>query len=337
MQVSNPIKLFFMKKIKVLMVLGWILFLSGSAFALDLVVANSPAPYTAVNGTYIQQSGQINGYAYWKHESSEYYIFNYYGYWTIDDDTDAEDDGSEVLFADDGDGTAATPKDVSAWIYGLKTGNSGAAPISVSEVSVNPEINLKGNNTSIASLDNTPSFSDHTKFGSALPNSGTVTRTFTIQNTGAVALTVGAISFSGANPTEFTVTSSPTSSVAASGSTTFTVTFTPTGTGDRNATISIVNSDSDENPYTFALNGYGYTTKALVVTGITTPSAANGNYISQGVLNNFQYWKHATDNYYIFNFISGGSPQWAIDNDLIGTNGTLFYCVSEAVSPNGHG
>jgi hypothetical protein len=301
--------------------------ISASAFAADLIVTGATAPYTGVNGTYVQQSGQVNGYVYWKHQTSSYYIFNYWSYWTIDTDTDGD---SGAIFGEN-EGGASSPASVISWGY---ASDGSLAPISVSEVSINPEINFKGNNTSIASGDNTPSFSDHTKFGSALPNSGTATRTFTIQNTGAGSLTIGTISFSGTNATEFTVTSSPTSPVAASGSTTFTVTFTPTGTGDRNATISIVNSDSDENPYTFGFNGYGYTTTTLVVSGITTPSAANGNYMSLGVKNNFQYWKHATDNYYIFNYImSGVSPTWVIDNDQDGTNGSLFSFSSEAVSP----
>ncbi len=304
-------------------------FLSASAFATDIIVTGATAPYSNVNGTYIQQGGQVNGYTYWKHQTLSYYIFSYYGYWTIDTDTDAD---AGAIFGEN-EGGASSPATVISWGY---ADGSGAAPISVSEISINPEINLKGNNTTISSGDLTPSFSDYSKFGSALPNSGTAARTFTIQNTGASALNVGAISFSGTNAAEFTVTASPTSPVAASGSSAFTVTFTPTGTGDRNATISIVNDDSDENPYTFSLNGYGYTATTLVVSGITTPSAANGNYISQGVKNNFQYWKHATENYYIFNFImSGVAPTWVIDNDQDGTNGSLFYYSSEAVSPNG--
>jgi hypothetical protein len=321
-----------MKKVKILMVLAWILIMTSSAFAVsNLSVSGITGTYVAANGIYVFQSVDGNGYNIWKHQSANYYIHEYYDgiqpWWLIDNDTDGE---NGQLFHDD-QGGSSTPTANVVWLADL-----GAGSPAVAYYSVNPEINISGNGASIVSDDNSPTFSDYTKFGSALPNSGTATRTFTIQNTGAAALTVGAISFSGTNASEFTVTSPPASSVAASGSTTFTVTFTPTSTGDRNATMSIVNSDSDENPYTFSLNGYGYTVKVLVISGITTPAAANGNYISQGVLNNFQYWKHATENYYIFNYLSSGvSPAWVIDNDQIGTNGSLFYYVSEAVSPNG--
>jgi hypothetical protein len=326
---SNTMKKNCFKTWKFIVTLCVAVFLSASAFATDLIVTGATTPYADVNGTYVQQPGQVNGYTYWKHQTLNYYIFSYYGYWTIDTDTDAD---AGAIFGEN-EGGASSPATVISWGY---ADGSGAAPISVSEISVNPEINLKGNNTTISSGDLTPSFSDYTKFGSALPNSGAAARTFTIQNTGASALNVGAISFSGTNAAEFTVTSSPSSPVAASGSTTFTVTFNPTGTGDRNASVSIVNDDSDENPYTFGLNGYGYTSTSLVVSGITTPLAANGNYISQGIKNNFQYWKHATENYYIFNFImSGVAPTWVIDNDQDGTNGSLFGYSSEAVSPNG--
>lgn len=124
-------------------------------------------------------------------------------------------------------------------------------------VATAPEINLQGNTVSIASGDVTPDAADHTDFGSVLTSSGNLTRTFTIQNTGTANLTVGAITFSGAAASDYSLTTPPASSVAASGSTTFVVTLDPSVVGVRNATISIVNNDSNENPYTFALTGTG--------------------------------------------------------------------------------
>lgn len=114
------------------------------------------------------------------------------------------------------------------------------------------EIDVQGNATSIVDGDLTPSTTDWTDFGSA-----TVTRTFTIRNTGAALLTVGAITISGTNASEFTVTTPPSATVAVGSSTTFTVTFTPTAVGVRTANISIVNNDSDENPYDFNIQGTG--------------------------------------------------------------------------------
>ncbi len=132
------------------------------------------------------------------------------------------------------------------WIY----------TISATVTAPQPEIDITGQGTSITDGDSTPSTSDDTDFGST--DVGTpVVHTFTIQNTGSVSLSVGSITFSGINASEFSVTSSPASSVAAGGNTTFDVTFNPTGSGIRSAVISIVNSDSNENPYTFSLQGTG--------------------------------------------------------------------------------
>jgi hypothetical protein len=52
-----------------------------------------------------------------------------------------------------------------------------------------PEINIQGNSNSIIDGDATPSATDHTDFGSQSICSGTIVRTFTIQNTGTANLT----------------------------------------------------------------------------------------------------------------------------------------------------
>jgi surface protein len=121
-----------------------------------------------------------------------------------------------------------------------------------------PEINLKGNNVSIVSGDITPSSIDFTDFGSINLSSSPVVRTFTIENTGILPLLLSGtpvINITGANASDFAVTSVPTTTVAASGSTTFQITFSPTAAGTRTATVSIPNNDTNENPYTFAIQG----------------------------------------------------------------------------------
>jgi len=120
-----------------------------------------------------------------------------------------------------------------------------------------PEINVTGNGVSIADGDTTPSTSDHTDFGSANVTGGTVTRTFTVQNTGTASLTVNSVSVSGTHAADFAVIAQPASSVAAGGSTTFQVQFDPGATGTRSASLSFGNSDSNENPYNFNIQGTG--------------------------------------------------------------------------------
>ncbi len=121
-----------------------------------------------------------------------------------------------------------------------------------------PEIDIKGNSTSISDGDTTPDTSDHTDFGAAYVNSSTVDRVFTIDNTGTADLTLTTpLTISGTNADQFSIQSQPSSPVAASGNTTFTMRFSPTSTGIKTATISIANNDSDENPYTFTIQGTG--------------------------------------------------------------------------------
>ena len=145
-----------------------------------------------------------------------------------------------------------------------------------------PEMNIQGNTLSIVDGDTTPTTSDWTDFGSTDINSGTVSRVFTIQNTGTATLTLGAISFSGANASEFSITSSPSTTVIAGGTTTFNVTFNPTTTGLRTATIAIANDDSDEYPYNFSIQGMGTEQEinvqgntVSIVDGDTTPTTTD--------------------------------------------------------------
>jgi hypothetical protein len=132
--------------------------------------------------------------------------------------------------------------------------------LTIDEPPAVPEINLKGNSTTIASGDTTPSTTDDTDFGTTNVASGTVMRTFTIENLGSGALNLTGtpkVALSGTNAADFSVTTQPTSPVAASGSTTFVITFDPSAAGTRTATVSIANDDSDENPYIFAIQGGG--------------------------------------------------------------------------------
>lgn len=132
--------------------------------------------------------------------------------------------------------------------------DEGTFNFDISGVGGIPEMNITGNGNNIADGDGTPTSTDHTDFGSVGTGS-TVVRTFTIQNTGTSALTIGTITIGGADAANFTVTSSPAASVAAGGTTTFQVTFAPTVVGSKSATISIVNDDSDENPYNYSISG----------------------------------------------------------------------------------
>lgn len=122
------------------------------------------------------------------------------------------------------------------------------------------EINVQGGTPAIDINNNDiASSADGTDFGGIYVTSGTISKTFTIQNKGNAALTIGAISFSGTGAADYSVTTSPASSITAGNSTTFTVTFNPSIAGVRPAQISIVNGDANENPFRFWLTGTGNT------------------------------------------------------------------------------
>ncbi len=111
-----------------------------------------------------------------------------------------------------------------------------------------PEINVRGNGTSITSGDATPDLADHTDFGNTsvgIP----IVRTFTIENTGLGDLTLGAVTV----PAGFTVTTAPAGTVTGGNSTTLGITCDATAQSTYSGTVSIVNDDSDENPYEFAI------------------------------------------------------------------------------------
>jgi hypothetical protein len=162
------------------------------------------------------------------------------------------------------------------------TGNDIVVNGNVTAAAPTPEINIKGNSVSIASGSDTPSFTDHTDFGSTDVVGGTVVRTFTIENTGTANLNLTGsspyVSITGTHASDFSVTTIPTTPISASTNTTFQITFDPSAIGLRIATISIANDDADENPYTFAIQGTGTNSMQSDIIEDNTSYSSNINY-----------------------------------------------------------
>ncbi len=119
-----------------------------------------------------------------------------------------------------------------------------------------PEINVKGNNLTIADGDVTPGTANNTDFG--IVKVGTkATGVFDIQNTGTGTLTITGITFTGANASEFTVSGTPAFplTIAPNASQSLSVDFAPQAMGTHVATINIASDDNDEATYDFALKG----------------------------------------------------------------------------------
>ncbi|MDZ7900829.1 MAG: choice-of-anchor D domain-containing protein [Arcicella sp.] len=164
-------------------------------------------------------------------------------------------------------------------INGVNTVNVVNEMIRFISIPLPQEINLKGNNVNIASGSTTPSISNHTDFGSVFASSGTIVRNFTIENTGNQNLLLTGspiVNITGANASDFTVTLVPPTTVTSVSNTTFQITFDPSAVGDRTATISIANNDTDENPYTFDIQGTGFAPTNNFITRWNLATAGSG-------------------------------------------------------------
>jgi hypothetical protein len=143
-----------------------------------------------------------------------------------------------------------------------------------------PEMIVEGNLIEIVDGDVSPSFNDHTEFGSTNIDTGTVVRTFRILNTGNATLNLDGspiIEVGGEHSIEFAVTGNPTSTVNAEGVTAFKVTFNPSAVGTRSATIKISNNDTDEDPYNFFVQGTGTAKPAVDPLEVGSPSFTVSN------------------------------------------------------------
>ncbi len=174
-------------------------------------------------------------------------------------------------------------------ISGLTT----MVPSTTNEISAgnrNREINIKGltgGTNNILSGSPTANGLNNTLFAQTSIGGTPATKDYEIQNLGIAALNLTGtplVSIGGDNPGDFTVSTVPATPIIGGASTSFIITFAPTYAGIRTAIVSIANNDSNENPYTFLIQGTGICstitntitpTSGPVGTEITINSAAN--------------------------------------------------------------
>jgi hypothetical protein len=84
-----------------------------------------------------------------------------------------------------------------------------------------------------------------------------VTLSYTIVNQGNADLAVSGVTVQNLNNVSASVTQTPGSPVAGSGSTTFDVQYTVTAAGAFSFDVVIASNDADENAYTITVNGIG--------------------------------------------------------------------------------
>jgi uncharacterized repeat protein (TIGR02543 family) len=92
-------------------------------------------------------------------------------------------------------------------------------------------------------------------------------RTFDIANLGGSDLNSVAVSFSGTNASDFSITSAPATTIAGGSDSPFTVTFTPGSTGTRTATMTITSNNPARPSYAVNLSGTGVTTYSVAYNG----------------------------------------------------------------------
>lgn len=120
------------------------------------------------------------------------------------------------------------------------------------------EIDITGNAQPIEHGALTTTLINHTFFDYLNVTTGTLDRTYTIRNTGNMALTLGALTLTGVNASDFSIVTNPgVTSLGVGLTTTFTIRFDPSNVGVRNAIVNLVNNDPNESPYTFAISGVG--------------------------------------------------------------------------------
>ncbi|MFC7443883.1 hypothetical protein C7H62_0046 [Mesoflavibacter sp. HG96] len=159
------------------------------------------------------------------------------------------------------------------------TGGNFRSDMAIDDISLTavttplPEIAVEGNGTDILNGDNSPSLADDTDYGSVNVAGGSSTHTFTIRNTGLLDLNLTDaapyVVISGPHASDFTLTATPTNVITSGNNTSFDITFDPSANGLRTAIVSIANNDSNENPFTFYIQGHGATPLAEGPGGVT--------------------------------------------------------------------
>lgn len=171
--------------------------------------------------------------------------------------------------------------DADEGMFGFAIQGTGEEPPTAQEISI------QGNSQEIYNGDSTPSTLDGSDFGGTRIGGETVRRTFTIRNIGETPLELtgtNPVAILGDNAGDFSIVGLPATWIEGGGSTTFTVEFTPSAAGQRSASLQILNTDSDEGAFTFAIQGQGLAGPELAVSGkgITiadgdnTPSTQDG-------------------------------------------------------------
>lgn len=142
-----------------------------------------------------------------------------------------------------------------------------------------PEINIRGatgGTNNIINGNTIPNAFNNTLFASIAVGANQ-DKDYRIENLGISNLTltgVPRVQISGTHAADFTVFTQPIATITSGNNSVFVIRFSPSAGGVRNATVTIINNDSDEAPYTFAIQGGGLAPDINIV--------GNGNQVLSG-------------------------------------------------------
>lgn len=183
-----------------------------------------------------------------------------------------------------------------------------------------PNISALYNSSEIGNGNNTPSSANGTDLGDIALGAHSF-QTYTIANTGGVALNISDVTITGAHASDFSIVSEP-SSIAVSNSDALQIRFEPSAIGARNATITIASDALNIPSYSFAITGKG-TAAMIAVNNSANQSVSNGgNAISFG---NVVIGNNNTGSFTIRN---NGNTPLTVSLSVSGTSANYFTIVS---------
>jgi hypothetical protein len=148
-----------------------------------------------------------------------------------------------------------------------------------------------------------------------------ITKTYTISNTGSVALDISAVSLSGAHASDYTIVSAP-SSIAVGQSANLQISFAPSAINARSASVNIASNALNNANYSFALNGKGTAALIALVNSGNQPINDGDTAISFGSV------VLGANNTGSFTIKNTGNLPLTLSTNLSGSNASDFVIVS---------
>ncbi|PKP17013.1 MAG: hypothetical protein CVU07_05080, partial [Bacteroidetes bacterium HGW-Bacteroidetes-23] len=203
-----------------------------------------------------------------------------------------------------------------------------------------PEINIRGasgGTNSIVSGNTIPNAFNNTLFASVLIGNNQI-KDYRIENIGVSNLNLTGsprVVISGPHATDFEVLAQPAALITSGNNVVFQIRFIPSSGGVRTAVVSIANNDSDENPYTFTIQGTGSAPDISVIgngleitNGSTTTSLLNHS--DFGNVNETSGTR--VRNFYITNF-GGENLNLTLPVTITGPNAADFTVTTVPSTP----